>query len=83
MPKDRLTALRGAFDATMTDPGFLAEAKKAKLDLNPVSGEKLQAIVGEIVAAPKPIAKRLAEALVIRDVVRDLQTEKPQKPSAN
>jgi tripartite-type tricarboxylate transporter receptor subunit TctC len=82
VPKDRLTALRRAFDATMTDSGFLAEAEKAQLDLNPVSGEKLQEIVEEIVAAPKPIAKKLADALVIRDVVRDLQTENPKPAGA-
>jgi tripartite-type tricarboxylate transporter receptor subunit TctC len=79
VPTDRLTALRRAFDETMKDPKFLADAKQAKLDLNPVSGEKLQGIVEEIVAAPKPIAKRLAEALVIRDVVRDLKKEKEEK----
>jgi tripartite-type tricarboxylate transporter receptor subunit TctC len=76
VPKDRVTALRRAFDATMKDPGFLADAKKAKLDLNPISGEKLQEIANEIVAAPKPVAKKLADALVIRDVVRDLKKEK-------
>ncbi len=78
VPQDRLTALRRAFDATMKDADFLAEAEKAQLDLNPVSGERLQEIVAEIVAAPKPIAKRLNEALVIRDVVRDLAKENPQ-----
>jgi tripartite-type tricarboxylate transporter receptor subunit TctC len=78
VPMDRVTALRRAFDATMTDAGFLAEAEKAQLDLNPVAGEKLQEIVEEIIAAPKPVARKLAEALVIRDVVRDLQTENPQ-----
>jgi hypothetical protein len=76
VPSDRITALRRAFDATMTDKSFIADAQKAKLDLNPVSGEKLQQIVDDIVAAPKPVAKRLAEALEIRDVIRDLQTEK-------
>jgi hypothetical protein len=76
VPQERLTALRRAFDATIADKDFVADAKKAKLDLNPIAGEKLQEIVGEIVAAPKPVAKRLADALVIRDMVRDLQTEK-------
>jgi len=87
VPMDRITALRRAFDATMTDAGFLAEAEKAQLDLNPVAGEKLQQIVEDIVAAPKPVARKLAQALVIRDVVRDLQLENPQQnpsaPSAN
>ena len=82
VPMERVTALRRAFDATMQDKAFLAEAEKAQLDLNPVAGEKLQEIVNEIVAAPKPVARRLAEALIIRDVVRDLQKESG-KPAAN
>ena len=83
VPMDRVTALRHAFDATMTDPDFIAEAKKSNLDLDPVAGEKLQQIVDDIVAAPKTVTRKLAAALVIRDVVRDLQTENPQKPGAN
>ena len=38
LPADRAAALRAAFDATMKDPEFLAEAKKLNLDINPLSG---------------------------------------------
>ena len=63
VPEDRVKALRAAFDATVKDPAFLEEAKKANLEVDPVSGEELQRIVNEIVATPEPIAKRLAEII--------------------
>ena len=44
-PRDRLQTLRTAFMATMRDPEFLAEAQKAKLDLEPLSGEELERMV--------------------------------------
>jgi len=48
----RLQALRRAFDATMTDPAFLAEAEKQRLEVQPVTGERLQDIVGAMMRAP-------------------------------
>lgn len=60
VPAERVAALRKAFDAMVVDPVFLEEAKKLKLEINPVSGEELQRIVADIVATPKPIADRLA-----------------------
>jgi tripartite-type tricarboxylate transporter receptor subunit TctC len=59
VPEERVKALRAAFDATMKDPEFLADAEKRGFDINPVSGEELQKIVADIVATPKPIADRL------------------------
>jgi tripartite-type tricarboxylate transporter receptor subunit TctC len=44
-PQDRVTALRRAFDATMTDPGFLGDLKKMRMDSGPMSGEDLQKLV--------------------------------------
>lgn len=62
-PKERVAALRSGFDAMLKDPGFLSDAKKANLELDPVSGEELQDIVEQILATPKSITKRLAEIL--------------------
>jgi hypothetical protein len=50
--------LQKAFDATMKDPEFIAEANKAKLDLDPLSGEEVEKIVGEI--------KNLSPALIAK-----------------
>jgi tripartite-type tricarboxylate transporter receptor subunit TctC len=48
VPADRVTALRRAFDATMKDPDFLAEAARTKLTVGPLPGEELQKLVGEV-----------------------------------
>ena len=45
VPADRLMALRRAFDATMRDPAFLAEAQAMKVDVDPMTGEDVQALV--------------------------------------
>ncbi|HWP57755.1 MAG TPA: tripartite tricarboxylate transporter substrate-binding protein [Candidatus Acidoferrales bacterium] len=47
-PKDRVEILRGAFMATMKDPEFLADAAKAKLDINPLGGAELEKNVREV-----------------------------------
>ncbi|MBI2998154.1 MAG: hypothetical protein HYY46_06815, partial [Deltaproteobacteria bacterium] len=44
-PKDRMQLLRRAFQETLKDPEFLEEAKKASLELDPVSGEEIEKIV--------------------------------------
>jgi tripartite-type tricarboxylate transporter receptor subunit TctC len=59
VPEERVKALRAAFDATMKDPEFLAEAQKRGFDINPVSGEEMQRIVVDIVATPRAVADRL------------------------
>jgi hypothetical protein len=46
--KDRVDALRNAFMETMTDKDFLAEAEKAKLEITPVSGERIESLVLEV-----------------------------------
>jgi tripartite-type tricarboxylate transporter receptor subunit TctC len=46
LPPERLQALRDAFNATMRDPEFLADAQKQRLGVQPVSGEQLAALVG-------------------------------------
>src|ERR1051325_5008627 len=48
IPADRLAALRKAFMDTMTDKEFLADAAKAKLEISPVDGQKVEALVKQI-----------------------------------
>jgi tripartite-type tricarboxylate transporter receptor subunit TctC len=62
VPQDRVDALRAAFDATMTDPAFLAEAQKLQLPIEPQGGAALDKIAALIVATPAPavaLAKKL------------------------
>jgi tripartite-type tricarboxylate transporter receptor subunit TctC len=55
--------LRAAFDATMKDPDFVAEAKQRKLDLEPEDGEHLAALIRKIYATPKPIVERVTSLI--------------------
>jgi len=55
---EKVKALRRAFDATVRDPEFLAEAKRAKIDISPSSGETAQAIAAAIIDTPSDIVTR-------------------------
>jgi tripartite-type tricarboxylate transporter receptor subunit TctC len=59
VPAERLAMLRGAFDATMKDADFLAEARTADLDVRPVAGAAVETLIKDIYASP-PEAIRLA-----------------------
>ena len=63
VPPERLAALRAAFDATMQDPAFLAEAKKIGLEVSPLSGADLQTITDRIIATPQPIVQKLSAVI--------------------
>jgi len=59
VPAARVAALRRAFDATMRDPAFLADAAKLQLDVDPMSGEQVQALVGELAHTPADVVARV------------------------
>ena len=63
VPPARVEAVRRAFDATMKDPGFLAEADRAKLEIEPLTGEEVAKLVAQIAATPPAVVARLREAL--------------------
>ena len=62
-PEERVALLRRSFEATMKDPAFLKEAREAGVDVSPASGEKIAALVSEIVNTPPEIARRAREAM--------------------
>jgi tripartite-type tricarboxylate transporter receptor subunit TctC len=62
-PKDRVEILRRAFMSTMKDPEFLAEADKAKLDINPLDGATLETNVKEVFNLDPMLVPRLKEIL--------------------
>jgi tripartite-type tricarboxylate transporter receptor subunit TctC len=64
VPKERVEALRQAFMETWTDPDLLAEAKKIDLDVAPISGADVQALIAKIYATPPQIIARAKDALV-------------------
>jgi tripartite-type tricarboxylate transporter receptor subunit TctC len=61
VPPQRVAALRAAFEATVKDPEFIAEMEKQKLELTPVSGEDVQALIERVAQTPKPIVDRLEQ----------------------
>jgi tripartite-type tricarboxylate transporter receptor subunit TctC len=63
-PKDRVRILQKAFMATMEDPAFLEETKKAKLDLTPLSGPDLKKMVAQIFEMDPALVSKLREMLV-------------------
>jgi tripartite-type tricarboxylate transporter receptor subunit TctC len=60
-PKAMVATIRRAFDATMKDPAFLAEAEKSMFDVTPVTGEEMEAILKRAYATPKPIVERAGQ----------------------
>ncbi len=63
MPADRVNILREAFAKAMNDEGLLAEAKKKKWDLDPLSGEELETIAKEIMVQPPEVIERIKKLL--------------------
>ncbi len=63
-PDDRVAILRKAFDATMQDKAFLADAAKTGLDIEPASGQRVQDVVAKLYAAPDAIVMRARKALM-------------------
>jgi len=62
-PKDRVQIMRKAFMDTMKDPEFLAEAKKANLDINPEDGPTLESNVKEILKLEPALVTKLKDIL--------------------
>ena len=62
IPDERLRALRAAFDATMRDKDFLAEAQQLDLEVRPVSGAEVDTLVANLAATPAEIRKLAAQA---------------------
>jgi tripartite-type tricarboxylate transporter receptor subunit TctC len=62
-PKERVQVLRKAFQDTLRDSAFLAEAEKAKLTLDPVTGEELEGMIGELFTLDAALLAKLKSIL--------------------
>ena len=69
VPADRLAALRAAFEATMRDPEFLADAVKIQADVDLMTGEEVARIVERVVATPAAIVEKARLAVEIKEGV--------------
>jgi tripartite-type tricarboxylate transporter receptor subunit TctC len=63
LPPERAAALRQAFDRTMTDAAFLADARKGLLDVRPLGGAEVAALVAAAYRTPKPVIAKAAQAI--------------------
>ena len=63
MPADRVDILRRAFDDTMKDPAFLAEAARINAEIDPLTGQQVQDVVTQVLGTPKPIINQIQTAL--------------------
>jgi len=63
VPAERVALLRRAFDATMKDKDFLAEAQKLGAETDPMDGEQVQAAIAEILSTPKDVIAHIQAAL--------------------
>ncbi len=66
VPSDRVAALRKAFAAMLDDTALRADAEKLGLDINPLGGEELQALVGRLYAMPPNVVARAKQSLIYK-----------------
>jgi tripartite-type tricarboxylate transporter receptor subunit TctC len=58
VPADRVEAIRQAFIATMKDPEFIREAEAGNIEIDPVSGPRMQEVSAELIATPAAVKAR-------------------------
>lgn len=63
IPADRAKTLRDAYSNAMKDPALIADAKKEHLELNPATGQELDALAKEVVAQPRDVVERMKKLL--------------------
>ena len=63
LPKERADALRAAFDATMKDPEYLADAKQRKLEVNPMGGAAINRLIDDLYATPAEVIALTRKAM--------------------
>ena len=63
IPADRKAALRKAFSETMKDPAFLEEAKQRGLEVNPVSGDEIEALIADLYRSPADVVAEVRASI--------------------
>jgi tripartite-type tricarboxylate transporter receptor subunit TctC len=62
-PAELVATLRTAFDATMRDPQYLADAQKMRIDISPLSGARVQDLIAKLYATPKSVVEQARAAI--------------------
>lgn len=63
IPADRVKLLRDAYTQMLKDPEFLADANKRQWEINPISGERLEALAKEVINQPPEIIERMKKVM--------------------
>jgi tripartite-type tricarboxylate transporter receptor subunit TctC len=66
VPAERVQALRRAFDATMRDAAFVADVARLRLEVDPMTGEEVQALVAQLADTPPDVVARVRAALEVK-----------------
>jgi tripartite-type tricarboxylate transporter receptor subunit TctC len=69
VPAERVAALRKAFDATLADPEFLAEAEKQRMEIRAMTGAELAQLIKDIIEAPADIREKVKLAIEPKNTV--------------
>jgi tripartite-type tricarboxylate transporter receptor subunit TctC len=66
LPAIRVKTLRTGFNATMKDPAYLSDAKKRRLEIAPLRGEQIEALIAEVYKTPMAVVERVKKILANR-----------------
>jgi hypothetical protein len=69
VPADRVAALRQAFDETLRDPAFIADAQKQRLEIRAMAGGQLADLVRQVIETPAELRERVKLAIQPRNAV--------------
>lgn len=79
VPKERVEALRRAFDKAVVNAEFKAEALKYRAEISPMSGEDTQQIVSDLINAPADVRQKVRDAFLAKTGVEDRKGAKGAK----
>jgi hypothetical protein len=63
VPADRLAALRKAFDTTLADPAFIADAEKQRLEIRAMNGGQLADLIKTVIETPIDVREKVKLAI--------------------
>jgi tripartite-type tricarboxylate transporter receptor subunit TctC len=63
VPQERLTALRAAFQAMLSDPAFIEACEKRNLMVDGATGEEIDQIVRDTLQLPHAVAEKISQMM--------------------
>ena len=83
VPDERVKALRAAFEATIADPVFQAEAAKAKIEVRPATAKEMEPALQKLLGAPPAVVDKAAAILQLARNRGEKQEQELKAKSAN